>query len=397
MKKIIVFIATLFSMHHSMAQKVNNSVTLKDLAVPNSPAFVITDITPSLIQTPNTPKSFVLGLAQSFQQSSDGFPQNYSAEFAPYWWLKPQNRNVYTMVGLKTVMDANKQVISIKGGDPFSGLKFTSFSLAFLNKDMVPDTIKVNQKIFSIGVRTTVLKYYMKSHSENLKNKISEWHETAQKELDLIFVPINEIDRDTTLNEIQKLKKKTELLKRISNIKTTGTSEQLKDINDIINEKPIFSLDIAGAYAIYGIGDSTWKSGRSGIWTTLSSYIPLALGGEKINKNYFNLNFSLRYLFDSYHKDAKGIISKNRSIDLGGKIAIELDKFSIGVESLYRFNNGVANSQNRTVGIINYKVADNIYINGAFGKNFENPNKLISLFGINWGFGSETVNLPATK
>ncbi|MEP7239039.1 MAG: hypothetical protein ABI685_14265 [Ferruginibacter sp.] len=387
MKKIIGFIVILFSVHYSMAQKVNNSVSLKDLAVPNSPAFIITDITPSLIQTPNTPKSFVLGLAQSFQQSSDGFPQNYSAEFAPYWWLKPQNRNVYTMVGLKTVMDANKQVISIKGGDPFSGLKFTSFSLAFLNKDMVPDTIKVNQKIFSIGVRTTVLKYYMKSHAENLKNKISEWHEAAQKELEIYQEAITRADP----------KKQAEMLKQLANFKPSGTSTELKEINDIINEKPIFSLDVAGAYAIYGIGDSAWKSGRSGIWTTLSSYIPLALGGEKINKNYFNLNFSLRYLFDNYHKDAKGIISKNRSIDLGGKIAIELDKFSIGIESLYRFNNGVANSQNRTVGIINYKVADNIYITGAFGKNFENPNKLISLFGINWGFGSETVNLPATK
>ena len=48
----------------------------------------------------------------------------------------------------------------------------------------------------------------------------------------------------------------------------------------------------------------------------------------------------------------------------------------------------------RSVGLINYRLSDNLYINGAFGKNFSAPDKLIALFGIKWGLGSETVNLP---
>jgi hypothetical protein len=384
MKTFTALITTILLGYYSSGQTVNNSVKLKDLAVPNSPAFTITDITPSLIQTPNTPKSFVLGLAQSFQQSTDGFPQNYSAEFAPYWWLKPHNRNVYAMLGIKTKSDGAGNVTSIDGENPFSGLKFTSFSIAFLNKDMIPDSNKVSQKIFSFGARATVIKIYLKGHSANLKNKINEWHDAAQKELEVFQEAITRADP----------KKQAEMLKQLANYKPTGTTEKVKEINDIINEKPILSVDIAAAYATYGINDSVWRSGRSGIWTTVSSYIPLGLGTEKVNKNYFNLNFSFRYLFDNYFKDTKGIISKNTSIDLGGKIALEFDQFSIAVESLYRFNNAVAHSQNRTLGIINYKITDNIYINGAFGKNFDFPNKLISLFGINWGFGSETVNLP---
>ena len=110
-KNIIISGALIFFGVNVSAQEVNNSVKLKDLAVPNSPAFIIADITPSLVQTPNTPKSFVFGLAQSYQQSGDGFPQNYSAEFAPYWWLKPKDRNVYTMLGLKTKTNASKQVV----------------------------------------------------------------------------------------------------------------------------------------------------------------------------------------------------------------------------------------------------------------------------------------------
>jgi hypothetical protein len=397
MKTIKILILSLAISFNSIAQEVNNSVKLTDLAVPNSPAFIITDITPSLIQTPNTPKSFVFSLGQAFQQSSDGFPQNYSTEFAPYWWLSPKDRNVYTMLGLKTITDENKSVTSIKGENPFAGLKFTSFSLAFLKKDMIPDTLEVSQKIFSIGVRSTIVKLYQKSHSESLKNKIGEWHEAALFELGGIQAILDKISRDKTLSAADKLKKKSEALLKESNLKTNKSSEKLKEINDIVNQKPIFSLDIAGAYAIYGIGDSVWKSGRSGIWTTLSSYIPLAIGKDEINKNYFNLNFSLRYLFDNYKKDIKGVISKNTSLDIGGKLAFEFNQFSFGIESLYRFNNGVANSQNRTLGMLSYKVSDNIYITGAFGKNFDRPNKLISLFGLNWGFGSEKVSLPETK
>jgi hypothetical protein len=49
---------------------------------------------------------------------------------------------------------------------------------------------------------------------------------------------------------------------------------------------------------------------------------------------------------------------------------------------------------NRTVGLIKYKLTDNLYINGGVGQDFDLPNKLISFFGINWGPGSETVALP---
>ena len=381
MKKEFAFLGLLTLVNAVVAQnKINTTVPLKELEVPNSPAFIITEITPSLIQTPTTPKEFVLGVAQSFQQSESGFPENYSLEFVPYWWLRPSNRSIYSLVGLKrtTAGDIANEI-------PFSSVKFTSFSMAFLKKDLIPDTSNSLQKMFAIGLRSTIIKIHSRSYSENLKNKIAEWHSAAQAELEIFQEAIARADP----------KKKMELLKQAANFKPSATDAIVKEINKVLLQKPLFSWDIGTAFVTYGVGDSSWHKGRSSVWTNLASWLPLDLGEDKdVNNNYINLNFSFRFLSDSYFKNNKGLIEKANLIDVGGKIAFEFSRLSIGYEYLQRNGKDVSGENKRSVGIINYKLSDNLYINGAFGKNFSAPDKLIALFGIIWGLGSETVNLP---
>jgi hypothetical protein len=381
MKKQFAFIGLFVIVNTVVAQnKISNTVQLKELEVPNSPAFIITEITPSLIQTPSTPKEFVLGVAQSFQQSETGFPENYSLEFVPYWWFRPTGRSIYSLVGLN-----RNAAGSIENENPFSSLKFTSLSMAFLKKDLIPDTSKTLQKMFSLGLRSTIIKIHTRSYSESLKNKIAEWHSAAQSELEIIQEAIARADP----------KKKMELLKQAANYKPSTTDNLVKEINKTFLQKPIFSWDVAAAFVTYGIGDTSWHKGRSGVWTNLASYLPLALGEDKdVHSNYINLNFSLRFLSDNYFKNDKGLIAKANVIDVGGKIAFEFNALSIGYEYLKRNGKGVPGDHKRSVGIINYKLSDNLYINGAFGKNFSAPDKLVALFGIKWGLGSESVSLP---
>ena len=380
MKKLISIVLII------MAGKVfaqDKTIKLSDLAVPTSPAFIITDVTPTLVQSPNTPKSFVLGVAQSYQQSGTGFPNNYSAEFTPYWWFKAKGRDVYGLLGIKTTKDASQHVVNIVGENPFSGLKFTSLSTAFINKDLIPDTSSVTQKIFSIGVRTTIIKIHAKGYVDSLKSKINQWHSAAQSEIDANAVLQAAIARHPEQTE--------QLIAQYKEILTGGL---LGDINTLINQKPLFSWDVAAAYSVYGINDDQWMTGRTGIWTTFSTYLPLDLGTSKPNTNYLNLNLICRYLSDNFQTNEQGNIGYNNDFDIGGKAGLEFDQLSIGIESLYRYVKGVSSTQNRTVGIINYKVATNIYLNGTFGKNFDVPDKLVTAFGINWGFGKEEASLP---
>src|SRR5690606_6891269 len=145
---------------------------------------------------------------------------------------------------------------------------------------------------------------------------------------------------------------------------------------------PVFAWDLSAAVAGYGLSSDEIKIGRSGVWTGLSTNIKL----DKKAANYISINVLGRYLYDQFQANDEGIIGPADNIDVGGNLGVELNRLNISVESLYRYTNGVANSQNRTIGILSVKLTDNIFINGSFGKDFSGPNKLISAFGINWGF-----------
>lgn len=375
--KALVFAAVLIgTLFHSFAQ--NSEISLKDLAIPSSPAFVIMDASPTMIQTPNTPKSFILGVAQAFQQSNGTFPQQYSAEFAPYWWIRPMDKSIASITGVP-VSKKQSGIGSPVRENPFAGVKFTTLSTGFFNKDMVQDSSNSPQKIFSAGFRSTVLKIHSRNYAGDIQRLVVQWHDIAQKEMD---------DSMELLTEIAKHPEKIDDLQNA--FIPSGTVKVVDSIKFLLASKPLFSLDIAGAYALYGIGDTAWKSGRAGAWATASGYFPVFQNMNKDGHHYLNVCLSFRVLNDWYSIRTP---EKTRFLDAGGKIAFETDQFSLGVESIYRFRNQNEEMQNRTVGIFNYKVAENIYLHAAFGKNFDIPNKLIAMFGLNWGFGSEAIRL----
>ena len=73
MRKLIIILFCCWFHPLSFSQttpgSVNSEVNVKELAVPKAPAFKLLDISPTQIETPNSPKQFVLGVAQSFNDS----------------------------------------------------------------------------------------------------------------------------------------------------------------------------------------------------------------------------------------------------------------------------------------------------------------------------------------
>lgn len=372
---LIVLVLTAGYFNKGIAQQNKSSLPLKELAAPNAPAFMILDISPTLIESPGTPKEFTFAAIQSFVDGQ-GWPQNFAVEFTPYWWIKPSERDVYEFAGIdkKTFAKSN----------PFSGLKFSSFSLAFVNKDLIPDLAEQEQKILSVGFHSNVVKIHRPGYATALNAEINKWHQKVQEELTIM---------QEILNQEPNRAKQKKLQQELNNKTWPVSADIASKINGLINQKPIFSWNLAAAYSLYGIEDRRFETGRTGLWTTIASFVPIGKPEEPVSQSYLKLLIYSRYMHDGFMFDGSEIIRSN-SLDLGGKVGLEFNRFSIGFEFINR--DYIKLSQNpaqRSVGLISYRVNDSLYINGTFGKDFGPVKRIVSLFGINWGFGDEKVNL----
>ena len=361
----------------ALGQQTDSGVKLKELAAPNSPAFMILDVAPTLIEAPSTPKEFTFAALQSFAEGQ-GWPQNFAVEFTPYWWLRPAGRDVYAFAGI------DKENISrLK---PFSSLKFSSVSMAFVNQDLIPDAIAREQKIFAMGFHSNIVKIQQPGYAKALNNEISDWHETVQGELAIMQEALN---RES--DPLKRRKLQQELTEKSWPVSAGIASK----INSIINQKPLFSWNVAAAWSIYGIDNSRFETGRTGVWSTVASFIPVRPASAETPVNYVSVLAYSRFMRDGFMLEGSEI-AKTNSVDLGGKIGVELSRFSIAWEYIKRdYLKGSQESSNRNVGMLSYRVNDSLFINGTFGKDFGPINKIVTLFGINWGFGEEKLNLPS--
>jgi len=154
---------------------------------------------------------------------------------------------------------------------------------------------------------------------------------------------------------------------------------------DILARKPVFAIDGALGYNTFFFDNKFSENhfGRFGSWLTLNYAQHLNKDCSKMN--YFNLYAIGRYLSDGTTLE-NGKYKKVDNYDFGGKIEFEFKKISIGYEYIYRVNN-ISNTF-RSNGLLKYKISDQLFLTGAFGKNFGDSNNLISLLGINWGLST---------
>jgi hypothetical protein len=143
MRKLFLLSALGMITISGLAQSTNGELSLSELAVPNAPAFILLDAAPSTIGAPTTAKEFTLGMIQNFDKDSKWF-NNYSMEFSPYWWFRPENKSIYSFAGLQ--QDKETKAYS---GNVFGAMKFSSISLALLKKDVIPDSVSLDEKVLS--------------------------------------------------------------------------------------------------------------------------------------------------------------------------------------------------------------------------------------------------------
>lgn len=371
-----MFIAGLLIFPGLKAQN-SDSLSIKDLEIPASPAFILLDQSPSIIERPNTSKAFVLSILNPLTDIS-GLPENYAADFTPFWFFRHPGMNQFKYMGYDKTK--GKQKI-------FSNIKKTSVSLAFINQSDSPAGKPVGN--FSAGIRTTllsvrrnqdVLDYLaanakMVRHLKSLEEKLFEAG---------IFPPI---PADTSTRYLLLKKEYDDKVNRFLADEEQATMNDKNELYEILNRKALFAIDGAAGYHCFFLDNTFSKNhfGKAGVWLTLNYSQPLSPKGDFTK--YLNIYGIGRYLSDGTEKENNNYIIQN-CFDFGTKIELELKKFSFAYEYIYRKNTN--NDEFRSTGILKYKISDQLYITGAFGKNFGSENNLISLLGISWGLTSGT-------
>lgn len=344
-------------------------VNLNEFQMSNvtSPAFQLLEETITDVYTPENVKALALHVQNNFGESM-------AIEIAPYFFIntKSKNRTYYKYIGVTEVAGNLKQ-------NPFSGLNTTTLSFAYLKKDFETIVGDDELKTFSIGARTTILRFYNKEKIYNNAQNIAT---------ELLSLP-SPPSRILTMPDGPE---KEEALKKFY-IDQQKIDERFKPFQKTI--KPIFKLDGAIAYSSL-FKDNSSDAGtvnRFGSWLTGEfSLILNEDDDESATNNYFNLLFIARYIEDEFNMEIANTFTTNYYRDFGVKANFELGKFTFGYEYLKR--HGTISSE-RSVGNISFAIDKNISITGGFGKDFQADDNLLAIFGINWGlnFGDSSALL----
>lgn len=365
MKKQYLLLFVLFC-HFGLVTAQNIDLSNFQMNTMTSPAFQLLEQTVTDVYTPENVKALALHVQNNFGESM-------AIEVAPYFFIntKSKKRTYYRYIGVSKENDVLKQ-------NPFSGLNTTTLSFSYIKKDFENIVGDTEHKTFSIGGRTTLLRFFDKekiyTNSENIVNELLK---TSSPPISILSMPDGP--------------EKVEALKKFY-IQEQKIEERFKPFQKTI--KPIFKLDAALAYSEL-FKENTTSGGtvnRFGSWLTGEFNLILNEDDDKsATNNYMSVLFTARYIEDGFNMEVADTYSTKYYRDFGGKVNFEFGKFTFGYEYIKR--DGSISSE-RSVGNISFALDKNIRLNGGFGKDFQVTDNLVALFGINWGLNLGNTSTP---
>ncbi len=314
-----------------------------------SPAFMLVEESPTSIYTPDNIRALAI-------HALDNLGQSISVEVSPYFFLgiKNKERTYYKYIGVEKNDGGNLKQ------NPLSGLNTTTVSLAYVDKEF--SGIQNSRKTYSIGLRTTLLRFYDK------KKVYDNAQEIAQLLQDIV-PPAHVLEQgEKAIKEYY--------------INVQNVDKKFEPYQKTI--KPLFRVDGAIGYSAL-FKENSINSGtanRFGSWLTAEGSLLLNEGAENAHNNYINILLTARYVEDGFNVNANQNYTNQFYRDFGGKLELEFGKFEFGYEYISR--NGSTVSE-RSVGTIKFSVNKDVSLIGGFGKDFPADENLITVFGVNWG------------
>ncbi|MCA2856522.1 MAG: hypothetical protein IM449_16930 [Microcystis sp. M065S1] len=342
---------------------------LSDLKTPNSPGFQLLDISPSSIERPTNPKEFSLKFLNLFN-NGNAIPKNFALEISPFWYFKKKNESVYKYLGVGEKTPETEKL----GAQWSTGvLRKANISLASTFSDSTAGSLLKNTNYVSFGFRTNLFTFRTSKQNETINKALLD----AAKRQDRI---INDaLHNGNSLNEAEK---------------KLDSDKSYNEAIKIAEKLPLLQFDAAFAYSD-AFSDNSFNNRRFNRWALWGSFaINADFKSEKQDNHSLSFIFLAKALRDNVLKDTSNkIFTEANSFDFGGKLEYSINRLTLSIEYINRnYNDMKSINSERTVALIQYKISDNLYATGTYGKNFGNFNNVFSLLGLNWGFGNSKLS-----
>lgn len=343
------------------AQTDSTAVELEQLRTPTSPAFVLLGVSPTAVERPTTPRGFAFSLVSASTESDDLLPDNYAAEFAPYW-LGSRRTLTFQDYYRPTLPQALLQTFSVS----------FATNTVVRNEDSLP----------AVGAGFRVAPF-VGGPSRRLDSLVSRL-DTVQDTL---------LDLRIALRRARTAADSTSLVAAISAFSDTSAAlaGQVRGVMSDDDERVGFRLQLAGGLAAYYPGDvfSAGRIGRTGLWATAAYRL------ERPSVDVIGL---ARVLANEEGTD-------QQAVDLGGRAVLLFEPFSASFEWVSRSVSGDAGagpdgrpgfaSGSRGVGMLEYRVKDGMYLSFSFGQDYaragEEGQPLVAILGGQLNLGAKPL------
>lgn len=345
-------------------------ITPEDLRPPSSPVFALLGTTPASIERPQTPRALAMNLISAVREE-EGLPRNYALEVAPYWTTYHPDLSFddYYNAGLLQTI-AQTFAVSIattpfRGDALVNGTRVGAGFRTLLRAGRAhPQLAAAHAEL--IGIDTRIAE--ATDAIPPLRQQAADARRAGR------IAEADELDRKVAAAEAEAERQTTDLRRQ--------ATEAAKRVGDLDRNRVGFQLALAGAQVWDFPGDrfDEREAARWGFWITPAYRV-----------STIDVMAAVRYL-----ADRRGGID-DRTWDVGGRVLWQPSlELAVSVESLRRGGTRVSGdeSSNRTVGMLEYRVTEDIVLYGSFGKDFEDlpgARTLVSIVGLNLGFGRKPI------
>jgi hypothetical protein len=335
--------------------------SFNSLHMPVSPAFSLLGISPTSIEKPTTPSTLALTILNT-SNNLTSLPQNFAMEFSPYWmfygsklsWRQDIERDILESITRTSTMS----IATAQTGDdanPVTSLGISYRTSIFSGK--LSDKSKSYLEKIESNLNVRLLLFDKYSQMQSYKEKFNQADELTRN-------AANEIDkkkREELLDKANKLSDETtKLILNDSNYRDELNSTVGKDLEKITTQREGFFMDFSLATAMnFPKADASQGTlNKSAAWFTFSQ-----------EWEQFSIVGLTRGILE--HTKNSGLI------DLGIRPVFNKDLYAISLELISRIpvNNSSLSFQWRLMSLLDYKIADNTWLNIGVGKDYDNTMK----------------------